>query len=531
MGAAASYVEEVFAVLLDGHFHAAHGGAVLDELIRVQIDHVDAVIVRGQSPGDVHIGGAFIRLRNGQHGEGEGILSVHRIMHDPAQEGMHHGAVFQFFVDEGAVVAAAALRDGLHDIGAVAVHQHGVFPFRIGYFQLERAFHEIPQGLVGTHVPQLVALAVDLHDAHGHGVEGVPDHAVVLVGQEGKVVEVEPAHGVVIGGLPHILDAVPDILRVFFNDALRQGRLHEIVALQLGTADFLQEMNLILRFHALADGVHAQRGGHLHHFRQDDFAFVPLVEPPHEAHVKFDQVKLDALQHVQGGIPAAEIVHPHLEALGAEAFDLFLDVIEIAAQQAFRDLDVDQLPIHPRRVHQGADFLHQVAGVKIRPGKVDGNGDHLAASRFHGFQIPQHLPHDAKIQLGDQHGVLQHRNKRPWHQQAPHGIVPAGQGLHVAHLAVGGTDDGLVIHLNPAFIDGPVQVVDDLLAVFLFRQHVHIKERIVGFLVVFPHVGGQPRAVAGHGDFHRLDPIRINADAEGQGFAVVRFGAVRDQRV
>ena len=214
-----------------------------------------------------------------------------------------------------------------------------------------------------------------------------------------------------------------------------------------------------------------------------------------------------------------------------EALDLFFHIVQIAAHHAFRDLDVEQLPVDLRLIRQGADLLHQVTGVKIRTGEVDGNGDDPVAGRFGGLDIAQNLLHHVEIQPGDQQVVLQNRNEHGGHQHAVHRIIPAGQRLHIADLSVAGTDDRLVIHLYPALFHGPVKVVDDLLTDFLLRQHVHIKPGTVGFLALFPGVGSQSCTVAGRADVNRLDPVRIDADSERQVLSVVCPGALRHHSI
>ena len=75
---------------------------------------------------------------------------------------------------------------------------------------------------------------------------------------------------------------------------------------------------------------------------------------------------MDLLQHIQRGIPAAKVVHPHLEAQLLEAFDLALHEIEIAADDALRDLNGQHTPVDLRLIDTLADFLHDIAGLKVR---------------------------------------------------------------------------------------------------------------------------------------------------------------------
>ena len=176
---------------------------------------------------------------------------------------------------------------------------HRIFLIRIRQIQTERTFHEIAEGLVAANILYLVSVAVEFHDAHRNRIKGILGHAVVYVGKEGQVIEIDPSHGVIITGLLRIFKAVQFIYFVFLKDLVGQRGLHKIVALQLRAADFLQEPNLICRFHALANGINTQGNGHLHHFPEDDLPVLAFIKPPHKTHVKFDQVKLHALQDIQ----------------------------------------------------------------------------------------------------------------------------------------------------------------------------------------------------------------------------------------
>ena len=127
---------------------------------------------------------------------------------------------------------------------------------------------------------------------------------------------------------------------------------------------------------------------------------------PHETHIKFDQIKLDALEHVQGRIPAAEVIHPHGKAELLKAFHLGLHEIEIAADHAFSDLDGDFIMADSRGVHALLDFLHNIAGVKIGTGKVNGVRNDEQTVGGHAVDFEQHLFKDIQIQLIDQPRIL-----------------------------------------------------------------------------------------------------------------------------
>lgn len=79
-------------------------------------------------------------------------------------------------------------------------------------------------------------------------------------------------------------------------------------ALRLRTPDLAQELDLLGPLHALAHRLDAEAGRHSRQLGQYDPGFLAVVKLLHEAHIQLDQVEVDALQHIQRGIPAAKVV-------------------------------------------------------------------------------------------------------------------------------------------------------------------------------------------------------------------------------
>ena len=88
---------------------------------------------------------------------------------------------------------------------------------------------------------------------------------------------------------------------------------------------------------------------------------------------------MGALQHIQGRIAAAEIIHPDREAKRFKAVDLHFYEFKITADHTFRDLDNNFIPRNSGDIHPSADLFHKVAYIKIRTGEVDGNRHHIQA--------------------------------------------------------------------------------------------------------------------------------------------------------
>ena len=133
----------------------------------------------------------------------------------------------------------------------------------------------------------------------------------------------------------------------------------------------------------------------------------------------------------------------------------------------------------------------------------------------------QDLIQDIQIQLADQLGAFQDRDKIGRREQAFFRVDPAGQGFLVADPAVGSPDDGLVVHPDPFFFNGPVQVVEDILAVIGLGQHVFVKVIKTGSILVPVHITGIFRPVAGSCHRHRFNAGEVDACPHRQAVPVV----------
>ena len=423
---------------------------------------------------------------------------------------MHDGAVRHPLVKEALDAHLAA---GLHDVvheGVVIGDEGRPLP---GQIIAQEALDKVAVGLVAPHeAGQAVA---HLDDAHGQGVEEMPVGVGLLVADDAEVIEVDLADGLVIGNLRRVFIAELQMARAkTLHQKLRRGGLAEEEALQLAAADLLQKALLLLGLHALADRVRAEAGRELHELRQDDPARFALVELLHEAHVEFHGVEADALQRVQRGIAAAEVVQPDREAERAEALDLLLHAVKVAADDALGDLHGDQAAVHARGVHAPADLLHHVAGVEVRPGEVDGMGDEGIAGVLHDPVLFQHLLEHIEVELVDQPRVLQIGDKAARRQDSVLRVDPARQRLLVADVSVGRADDGLVIDPDPVLGDGPVQILADMAAArdVLLQRGVVVAE--VGHDGVAQLVAGDLGPVAGLAD--RVVRVAVPADADAQ---------------
>ena len=113
----------------------------------------------------------------------------------------------------------------------------------------------------------------------------------------------------------------------------------KVVALRVIATYALQEVHLLLRLGALGDDTQIHESSHGHDGLKDAFAALRLILSSEEAHVDFQDVDRDVLQHVERGITAAEIVHEDGEAESFETGDRIGHFL-VFCVRAFGDLEL-----------------------------------------------------------------------------------------------------------------------------------------------------------------------------------------------
>ena len=247
-----------------------------------------------------------------------------------------------------------------------AVHVSDGFSLAAGDGALEELLEFLPQVVGGRG-------EVPVHFLETVGVDGAQRARVGLVhlqdAQGGSVVE-DDGHG----ALCRDVDAARLREEIRLGAGLRQEvmlaavdaeligwhRLAEIVALELLAADGLQERDLLRRLHALGECVHAELLRHGYDSREQLAA--RRVERAQEVHVELDDVELIVLEHVEGGVAAAEVVEPDLIAARAESLDAVADELAVLDKRVLRDLDAQQ-------VAREVVFLHDAFDERDRVGQ------------------------------------------------------------------------------------------------------------------------------------------------------------------
>ena len=265
------------------------------------------------------------------------------------------------------------------------------------------------------------------------------------------------------------LVVIPPVFRGFKGDVflpkdsqqlLVGQRLGEIVALEPVAADAPEEIHLLLGLHALHQGDHGDILGHGDHGGDD-----PLGAEVHvrqEAHVDLQLVEDVILQGVEGGIAAAEIVHPDLIAGAAELLNDPGQDAALYAEGALGDLDVEHIARHPVFPGQGLDDGEHIRRLKVDAGEVHRDGDHRAARPLlPGIPLANFF-HYMDIQVINLLGVLQRSHKLARRQKAEIRMTPAHQRLKSAEGPGNGVDDRLEIDLKLLVFNSLFQMKNEI---------------------------------------------------------------------
>ena len=263
---------------------------------------------------------------------------------------------------EGGGLPAAAVPDVLDDAGRKFFPQTGFRTVQGIFCLLHRGQSHGGQGfpvaVIGEQEPEIVFFRRVLPEFHqGQGCISQKVHL-------GSPVKVLP-------DFRSFVDQSQVFLHHFFPGHFK--RFAEQKALEQAAADVAEKFRLSFGFHPFSQGLDVEVLGHTDHGFHNDLG--PVREPAEEFHIQFDGVEGIILQHVQGGVAAAEIVHPQAVAVLAELVQDGGDDAHILDKDAFGDFD-GQVPVGDTGpVYPAADFGMDVTIEEIQPGQVEGNGD------------------------------------------------------------------------------------------------------------------------------------------------------------
>ena len=145
-----------------------------------------------------------------------------------------------------------------------------------------------------------------------------------------------------------------------------------------------------------------------------------------------------------------------------EGVDLLRQQLLVGDEGGFRDLDLEQIAGEAGFLHHFRDRADHVVLLEIAAGEVERHRHDGDAQLLPAGEIPQHEAHHVEVDLVHQVVFLQRGDEAHRHQEAVLRVLPAGERLLVADLAGDGAGDGLIVDLQPALLDGLVDVLDDV---------------------------------------------------------------------
>ena len=297
----------------------------------------------------------------------------------------------------------------------------------------------------------------------------------------------------------------------FGDDFLHLGHRHgavKIVALRVLAVHLQQQTFLFSGLHALGDEADAQHVGHVDDgFQNPHAAAAGALTHLQEFHVQLDDIHGDLPQHVQAGIPAAEIIHQDGQAQPVQAVNGLGHAVRIAHVGGLGDLHLQQAGRQVVGFEKIFKKSHHIDGIHIHAGHVHRAGKGLPAHVQRQTQPFGHMVPDVGVQLGDKAVAFQQRDELSRRDDAPGGMPPADKRLTAHQLA--GEHVDLRLHIDTELV--------------VFQTVLHLGEQHVVRLRLM-HLGGVIPAHTVHvvvfDGAHRLQRTVIHG-ADGN-------GAVRD---
>ena len=221
-----------------------------------------------------------------------------------------------------------------------------------------------------------IVLLVDLHRLHLVAADVVEGDAPQ------DVVEEDLAEEVFVEQLPDLqhphplgVDAPVVEVALVGQQGLRLGDGHgagEVVALAVLAADLQQESRLFGGLHPLGHHPQPHQPRHPDNGFQDARALArALLAHLQKLHVDLEDVHIHVLEHVQGGVARAEVVHQHGEARLPQSGHRLGDDVKLLGVGALGDLDGDEVGVQPVALDELLKAGRHVHGVEVHPGDVD----------------------------------------------------------------------------------------------------------------------------------------------------------------
>src|SRR6266705_761295 len=244
-------------------------------------------------------------------------------------------------------------------------------------------------------------------------------------------------------------------------------RNREVIALDLVAAVRGEQLELLLRFHALGHDLEFEAVREADDRERDHRVLRVGGDVANEGVVDLERVDRETLQVREARVARAEIVHRDLHARVFQSPQRARSALRIAHQQRLGELELDERRIDarfPQDVpHDGLEILL----LELARGEVHRHGQYREPAPLPYLNLRAHFAQHPFAHRHDQARVLQNRNEFPWQDQTLLGMPPAQQRLETAYEAALERDLGLVVEEELLLIDGLAQR----------RLHPHARER------------------------------------------------------
>src|SRR5438093_10898968 len=286
---------------------------------------------------------------------------------------------------------------------------------------------------------------------------------------------------------------------------LGRRRDREVIALDLVAAVRGEQLELLLRFHALGHDLQFEAVREADDRERDHGVLRVGGDVANEGVFELGRIDRETLQVREARVARPEIVHrdPHTRAF--QPAKSARSALRIAHQQGLGELELDERRFDarfPQDVpHDGLEILL----LELARGEVHRHGFYREPVPLPCLNLRAHFAQHPFAHRYDQARVLQDRNEFPRQDQTLLGMPPAQQRLETADEAALEGHLGLVVEEKLFLIDGPAQR----------RLHPHARERPL------VHLAGE--VLVGVAALF-LGAIHGGVGVHDQGFGVVAVG-------
>ena len=194
-----------------------------------------------------------------------------------------------------------------------------------------------------------------------------------------------------------------------------------------------------------------------------------------ELHVQLDGIDVGILEHIQRGIPAAEVVHHHRKALAVQALNGVFHHLGVLGYHGLGDLGQQELWLQLIFFHQICKDLRHIQIEDILHRNVHRHRHKVAAALLPLLQgLADGFP-DVLVQPCHKAGALQQRHELGRGNTAPGGMVPAHQCLHAHDGAGDAVTLGLQKEAEFVVVQCVLQLAQQLLLFFQLVEHGGLK--------------------------------------------------------